>query len=308
LLALAACGGGDEDAARTAPPERPAIPPAASTALFEYDRGAPLRFRDRGVVNKDYPVPIHDVSFAGAAGRRASAYLVVPPGKGPYPGVVYLHGTGGGRLDMLPQATWLAGRRAVTLSLDSPYIRAGATLTRRGVAALRQDRDRIAQAVVDVRRALDLLGAHPKVDGERLGVVGFSAGAKTAAIVAGVDERVDAAVLASGGAPDPENFAFYAPAALRPQVRRVLEATDAARFLARTHNAALLVQIGRRDELVPNADLNRLAAAARGRKDVRRYVAGHELNEQAQRQQLDWLVEQLGIEGPPVRGALTGPG
>ncbi len=37
------------------------------------------------------------------------------------------------------------------------------------------------------------------------------------------------------------------------------------------------------------------------------YAAEHDLNDSASRDQLDWLEENLEIDGPPVAGAETGP-
>src|SRR5689334_4327557 len=70
----------------------------ATPSSFSYDRGAPLAFHDRGVVNHGYPIKVHDVSFAGARGSRVYAYLVVPPTPGRHPAVIYLHGSGENRL------------------------------------------------------------------------------------------------------------------------------------------------------------------------------------------------------------------
>jgi hypothetical protein len=77
--------------------------------------------------------------------------------------------------------------------------------------------------------------------------------------------------------------------------------------VGRAAPAALLFQIGRRDEIVPQEALEALAEAGSEPKDVRRYAAGHGLSVEAFRDHLDWLGERLEIDGPPVRGAITGP-
>jgi dienelactone hydrolase len=53
----------------------------------------------------------------------------------------------------------------------------------------------LAQNLWDLQRALDVLGEHPLVDAERLGVVGFSYGATMALFLAATDARVRAAVV-----------------------------------------------------------------------------------------------------------------
>ena len=91
----------------------------AESSPFAYDASAPLHYVDRGVVNHGYPIAVHDVSFT-SSGKRVDAMLAVPPGKGPFPAVVYLHGTGGDRTELLVPATWMAARGVVALTITMP--------------------------------------------------------------------------------------------------------------------------------------------------------------------------------------------
>jgi dienelactone hydrolase len=129
---------------------------------------------------------------------------------------------------------------------DQPHIVATCeALANAGVAALRfpyrdhqPPRMTLDSALADTAGAIRLLKAHPDVP-ERLGVVGFSFGGTVAAITAGRDSRIRAAVLAA------------APARTSP-------ASDAARDdkwkpvaeLSRTRARVLLVW-GSRDTQVP---------------------------------------------------------
>ena len=304
IVALAGCGGGESGSREGARPA--SARQAQETALFAYDRSRPLALRDRGPINRGYPIKVHDVSFASPRGGRVPAYLILPPGNGPYPAVVYMHGSGGSRLDLVALGTWLAARRAVALTVQSPFERSRARVGA-GLAALRKERDLVAQNVVELRRAVDFLETLPQVDASRIGFVGYSAGARTGAIVAGLERRIDAFVLMAGGAPRPGQFARLAPSARRPAVARILSDTDPARYLRAARGAAFLFQNGRRDEVVPRAALERLVAAAPARKEVRWYDAGHGLSAQAFRDQLEWLAGTLRITGPRVEGALAGP-
>lgn len=300
-VALGGCGGSDGDpgAERRQAPSSP----------FAYDAAAPLGVRDAGRENGRYPVAVRDVSFASGS-RRIQAFLAVPPrARGARrAGVVYLHGSGGDRSQLLVQAVWLAGRGAVTLTLTAPSATASAAAARglTPAQALRRQRDLAVQDVVAVRRAVDVLRARPDVDGTRLGFVGWSAGARTGALLAGVERRLDALVLMSGGAAPLAVYASQAPAALRDDVRRVLAPVDPLRLIGRARAGTLLLQDGRQDEVVPRGALEDLAAAAPEGTDVRWYDAGHELDATAYREQLDWLAQKLAIDDP-VAGALTGP-
>jgi uncharacterized protein len=158
---------------------------AAKPGPYDYDSRAALDFRDAGVVNHDYPVEIHDVSYAGD-GHRVAAYLLLPPKRGGrHAAVVYLHGSGGTRLDLVTFAARLSLLGAVTMSLDVPQSEAYRPM------------------VVDVRRALDLLEARGDVDPKRIGIVGYSLGGQLAALVAGVDSRPAAVgIIAGRGTPE----------------------------------------------------------------------------------------------------------
>ena len=117
--------------------------------VYAYDEDEPIAKQDAGLANSDYPVKIHDISFDGGA-ERVPAFLLLPPGEGPYPAAIYLHGQGGDRLEMLYTASWLAGRRAVASDgrvpvLAEPRDRAGAR--RRGPA---EGANRTVQSVVEL--------------------------------------------------------------------------------------------------------------------------------------------------------------
>src|SRR5206468_865830 len=132
--------------------------------------------------------------------------------------------------------------------------------------------------VVAARRAVDFLETLPSVDPHRIGFVGWSAGARTGALVAGVERRIRAFVLMSAGAVSVSDYAKAAPAWLRPDVRNVLTTVDPLRWIARARPGTLFLQDGLRDELVPRRALLELARAAPRGTRVRWYDAGHRLD------------------------------
>jgi dienelactone hydrolase len=298
----AGCGG-----SRNAPLKRPSTPAPPAPAPFAYDASQPVAFQNRARVNGAYPIAVRDVSYA-VPGGRVDGYLALPPKAHKLAAVIYLHGTGGGRGELLVPAVWLAGRRAVGLTITAPSSAAGAGprgLTPAQTLA-RQKRLTVAD-VVAVRRAVDLLQSLPQVDPQRIGLVGWSLGARTGAIVAGIEPRIKAVVLMSGGATPVSTYVAQVPAALRPEVRRTLTAIDPLRWIARARPGTILLQDGRKDKVVPRAALLALAHAAPHGTELRWYPAPHELNVAAYRDQLDWLARKLRIRGPAVAGARTGP-
>src|SRR4051794_17777078 len=150
---------------------------------FSYDRNTELQVHDAGVALSGPKVAVHVVTFEGA--RRVNAFLVVPRSKGRHPAVLFLHGSGGNREDLLLPAIELANRGAVTMTISQP-----------------NDAQSFRPLVVDARRALDVLEQRADVDADRLGVVGFSLGGQTAAILAGDEPRLTTVgILAGRGGP-----------------------------------------------------------------------------------------------------------
>ena len=261
---------------------------------FGYDRSAPLAVQERTAELRDN-VDVREISFAARPGVRISGYLVVPLERGRYPAVIYLHGDFGGRGDFLDQAVEIARRGAVALTLDAPYSQRRRERLPLGIAGLRRYAALIGYAVVETRRAVDLLAARQDVDARRIGLVGWSAGARTAAILAGVERRIQAFDFFAGGAASVTDYAAAAPAELRAEVAGTLRRVDPLRYVARAAPARLLFQNGRRDEVVPREALLTLYRAASRPKEIRWYDADHTPSDRALADSRKWLVQQLGI-------------
>jgi dienelactone hydrolase len=271
---------------------------------FAYDTSAPLRNVDHGRINKtSYPIAIHDVSYV-SGGRTIQGYLLVPQGAEKRPAVVFVHGSGGDRSELLGQAAALAARNVVTLTITAPSSSVSSTPTTLA-GLLAQARSLTVNDVVAVRRAVDLLRAQPTVDGDRIGYVGWSAGARLGAVLATAEPRLKALVLVSAGADPLSAFVARAPQGSRAQVRTVLGSVDPLRYIAWARPGSLLLEDGRKDEVVPRAALENVVHAAPSGTTVRWYDATHALTRKAYRDAFDWLAGKLPIDGPRVPGAAT---
>jgi dienelactone hydrolase len=139
---------------------------------------------------------------------------------------------------------------------DQPHIVATCeALANAGVAALRfayrdhrPPRMTLASGLADAAGAIRVLKAHPDVP-ERLGVVGFSFGGTVAALVAGRDSRIRAAVLAAAPAVAGADFTAWSnDGKWKPLAE-----------MSRTRARVLLVW-GSRDSQVPFENAERYAA------------------------------------------------
>ncbi len=276
---------------------------------FGYDAAAPLGYIDHGRV-QGHPglITVHDVSFRSQAGL-VQGYLLVPPGRERRPAVVFVHGSGGDRRELLAQAAWLAARNVVTLTITEPSTSSPPAPAPGGAAAtLRQIRDLQVRDVVAIRRAVDLLQSLPEVDPHRIGYLGWSAGAKTGAFVAASDPRVKALALLSAGADPLAAFVAQAPPGLRAAVRQDLGSIDPIRYVAKARPGSVLLEDGTKDEIVPHTALLNIVHAAPHGTTVHWYAAPHALNRAAYHDAFDWFARKLPIDGPKVDGAATESG
>jgi dienelactone hydrolase len=272
---------------------------------FAYDADAPLGYADRGRINKrSYPIAVHDVSFK-SQGTEVQGYLLLPPHAEKLPAVVLVHGSGGDRNELLGQAAWLAARNVVTLTITEPSTSdppAQPTTTRALIEATRQVQVR---DVIAVRRAVDALAALDSVDGGRIGYIGWSAGARTGTFVAASEPRVKALVLLSAGAAPLSAFVKNAPAGSKAAVKQGLGSVDPLRYIAWAQPGSVLLEDGRRDEVVPQDALRNVVKAAPEGTQVKWYAASHALNKAAYGDAFDWLAGKLPVDGPRVKGAAT---
>jgi dienelactone hydrolase len=272
---------------------------------FGYDSSAPLGYVDRGRVDpRTDPIAVHDISFR-SDGDRIDGYLLLPPRRGRHPAVVFVHGSGGDRRELLTQAGWLAARNVVTLTITEPSTSNPPTSAVGANAVLNQVRDAQVSDVIAIRRSVDVLQSLPEVNPRRIGYLGWSAGAKTGAFVAASEPRVKALVLLSAGADPLDAFVAAAPPTLRRAVRLILGSVDPIKYIAAARPGSVLLEDGTKDEIVPHAALLDIVHAAPKGTTVRWYAAPHALDRAAYHDAFDWLQRKLPIDGPNVRGAPT---
>jgi dienelactone hydrolase len=284
LAVLTGCGGGSGK-------KEPSL-----AAPFAYDDSQPLNVQSQTAAIGVRGLRVRDIAFDGPDGVQVIGYLISPPDSDRHPAVVFAHGGGGSRVELFQQAAALAQDGAVALTLEMPYSPRRAQQLPPGIEGLRAQVDQDVQSVQEVRRAVDVLRSLPSVDGDRIGYVGWSAGARTGAIVAGLEHRIKAFDLLAGGAAPVGESVRAAPPELRSEVSELVRKTSPLRYVGHAAPSALLFQDGRTDELVPHDALVALAKAGSEPKDVRWYDSGHTPTERAWVDSRRWLDERLDIK------------
>jgi cephalosporin-C deacetylase-like acetyl esterase len=288
-------------------PSQPAPDFKKLVRQFDYDEKAPLDFREKIIDRKD-GVTIRDVSYASPKGGRVTGYMVVPDAPGPHPAILFGHWGPGNRTEFLPEAILYGKAGAVSLMIDYPWMRPAPWRVplSNGVDQPEHDRDVQIQAVVDLRRGLDLLAGRSDVDPKRIAYVGHSFGAQWGAILSAIDKRLKTAILMGGVReaadiylrnPDPDLAAMRqkTPMAKLENYLAVVGTLDAVRYVPHSR-IPLLFQFARYERFFDKESMDAYFDAANQPKQELWYDTGHELNDpKALEDRRDWLRKYIGL-------------
>jgi len=276
---------------------------------FDYDAKLPFDSEDVGVDFRG-PVGVYDFSYVSPKGGRVPAYLVLPPGKGPFAAIIWGHWCWPGsaffnRKEFLDEAVALAPSGVASLLIDFPQARAGYVADKDPLSV--KQVDDLVQMVVDIRRGADLLLARPFVDPKRIAYVGHSCGATAGGVVSGIDKRFRAFVLMAGDLSDEagrHTTAFqefrqkFGPEKVDAFVAKYAW-TDAARFVSHAAPATLFLQYATQESFLTPEVAKATAAVASEPKQFKLYDAPHALNAEARRDRIAFLTEQLQLKPLP---------
>jgi len=278
------------------------------SSYYLYDPSAPLNV-DEGIFQETDTYVVTKIYYDSVNGERVPALLSVPKGDdGPYPCILFLHGYGGEKEDMMPLAALAADARYAVIAIDVRY---HGERRREGVELystnMTRTRDGFIQTVIDSRRALDYLETRKDIDMSKLALVGGSMGALIGAILGGVEPRLSACVLVVGGGNMTLMVQRSQHSAL-PAIREYLEANnisyrtvqealdpvDPINFVDAISPRPLLMHNGRFDDIVPAESGRLLYERAKEPKEIYWYDTGHyvPLDIVAART-LDWLEYHL---------------
>lgn len=169
---------------------------AAELSSLHYEREPIHPSIQRGRKRRSYRIfRIELPSRPGLPGQdeRVVAHYYRPRGKGLRPAVALLPIYDGTYLLERYLAAYLARHGFAVLRFERSREMLQA---RKGIGYVREA---MRQTAIDIRRGLDWVAEQPRIDPQRLGIMGTSFGAVVAALVAEADPRIQAAVLFLGG-------------------------------------------------------------------------------------------------------------
>jgi beta-lactamase class A len=291
---------------------KPAPDYQTASHLFDYDAKAPLDVHDKVIEEFDGGT-LHDITYTSPKGGPVSAYLVVPKGKGPFAAVLFGHWGNGTRAEFIPEAKLYARAGAVSLIPDYPWDRPPPDRkTPNHTDKPELDREIEIQAVLNLRRGIDLLLSRADVDPRRLAYVGHSYGAQWGSILSAVDKRMKTSVLMAGVAesadiflrgnePGIVEFRNSRPPGQLDRYVQVIGDIDAIHFVGHAAPIPLLLQFANFEQYFDKISMEHYASAASEPKKVLYYDTGHDLNDpQALEDRYDWLAKQIDLHRVPI--------
>lgn len=289
--------------AQSAGSQKPAFEELAR--MFDYDAKAAVDVQEVSVENRD-GVIVKDITYASPKGGRVPAYLIMPASKGKFPAILFGHWGPGNRHEFVAEATMYAQTGVVSLMIDYPWVRPRQWRKPDFVLTKpEENRDTFIQAVVDLRRGIDLLRSLAEVDQTRLAYVGHSYGAQWGAILAAVDKRMKTCVLMGGTPdyralwieqddPDTVDFRNGLPKEQFEKYLQTLSVMSAINYIGRAAPVSLFFQFARYEQYFKEPAMRRYFQAASEPKVEKWYYTNHDLADiQAFIDRAEWLRKQL---------------
>ena len=247
--------------------------------FFDYDREAPLDGRTAYATELNDTVVRENVSYRSGFDSRVPGYLALPKDSSaaPFPVILAAHGAGDGVTQAKNKGyirQWmelLCANGYAVLAIDARghgerSHEIGFRSVREVFSAPAARRDMFVGTVIDWRRGIDYLTSRPDIDASRLGLLGSSMGTMYGAVLAAVEQRIDAAVFVVGGMP--------------PRSWTVLPEVHQANYVGRIAPRPVLMLNGTQDEtLLPEGSKEWFELAGEPKEQLW-YEAGHGLSGQ----------------------------
>jgi cephalosporin-C deacetylase-like acetyl esterase len=282
---------------------------ADMTRHFDYNRSAPLNVKQIGVQRRA-SATVYDLTYDSPKGGVVPAYLVVPKGRGPFAAIVWGHwywqnSSMRNRKEFLDEAIAIAPSGVVSLLTDGPINRPGHVNSKDPL-----DESiplEFLQQILDMRRAVDLLLSRRDIDPRRIAFVGHSYNAGVGALLSGLDRRFKAFVLMAGGTSDEvgqksKGFQEFRQKLGPDRVDALIakyKYLDQGLYASHAAPATVFLQYGSRDAGITPDQARQYAAVVSEPKRLEIYDADHNLNAEARRDRIHFLVEQLKLKPVP---------
>ncbi len=276
--------------------------PAEQAMLFDYAKASGVPALAGGTVRKARCCDVTEWKLTAPTGGEIELTVVAPLAKGRHPMVLWLHREGAEvkRALFVQEAETLAASGIASLLVELPFKQPYVLRASNNAG----DADVIRSAVIDARRALDWASTRPEFNLEKVAAVGHRYGAWAAALLAGVDKRIDAVVLMS----PPGKPSGWLQVTEQPKAKKFREAFDKAQWGAYLNAiepldpekwikyaapAKVHFQFASGDEWVQTLEQVDLFRAASQPKSRQMFESDELLNDEAKKDRQSWLKRVL---------------
>lgn len=256
-------------------------------AIYDVNRRAPLELKSISRAQNS-AATVEKMTIRGVGGDVVPFYIVSPLGataQNRAPGIVLVHGLTQNIDQMLFAAQFYAAQGYASVIPEivnhGERMKAGHALFGSDVASLRAD---AIQSVGDIRRTLDVFAARPNIDSQRIGLIGLSLGSILGSITTALDNRIQTAIFAVGGA-DWRTILSTSQISsdktkaearqLNAQQIALLDDVDPKNFVGKIAPRPVLMLNGKRDTIIPVAAAKAFYNAAGQPKKQIWFDAGH---------------------------------
>lgn len=294
-LVVAACGTGAVD--------------PLDVSVFEHSGGAALEFTEGMAISTPFPdAEMRTIEYNNPDGGRVTGIIAYPAEGATEVGVIILPGLPESASQNLEPLALLSCAGATALALDAPYVREGRMAN--PLTFDETDREEQIQFIIEAKRAVDVL---EETGATRFGVTAVSWGVSIGAMLAGLEDRIDAYALMIGNSGLIERFLHdgepvgpleNVSAEQRDLWVEAMEPLDAKLYVGNS-TTSILFQNGRTDPFVSAESAERLHAAAPSTTEVIWYNVGHEVTPEMIADHFSWLGDQLGLDSGRVSDCVS---
>ena len=276
--------------------------------LFQYDSTIPFDYEDK-MVKEENGVVIHDVNYTSPKTGKITAYLILPSKRKPVAGFIYGHFGYGTRTQYIPEGKLFARSGIACLLTDFPWVRPAPWRTHFGnYTKPETDYAAYLQAIIDIRRSVDLLQTLKKVKVKKIAYIGHSIGAQCGCIATALDIRIQAFVIVGGvphtetpyfdnDDPDMVGFRNYFKKEDLDKYFAMMRFFDPIDYVGFISPRSILFQFARFERYFGDKAMNDYYNAAKEPKEIKWYDTGHELNDiQVTLDRAQWLEKQLNLK------------
>ena len=260
---------------------------------FSYNKE--LSFEPTQRVYEDIETPkanINYITFKATQDRKVRALLVQPKKSGKHSGIIWMHWLGPRNSDFnefLDEAIILAEKGTISL-LPMGYL--PFQEVQKGSAG---DTNLIINQMTDLQRSLDFLLQQEGIDSNRIGLVGHDYGGMSGAILSGIDQRIHFFVFMTitPSYSDWASYFYQTTPEKTSNYMNLISNFEPVFWIKNKGTKPVFFQFSRSDQYIPEKKALEIFDACPVPKDIRWYKSGHELDEEARKDRIEWIIRNL---------------